>query len=40
VGGRFAIRPCYISVRHGEEDVAGLADRLVELGDAIAAERS
>ncbi|HEY7272907.1 MAG TPA: pyridoxal-dependent decarboxylase [Actinoplanes sp.] len=40
VAGRFAIRPCYISVRHGDEDVAGLADRLVELGDAIAAERS
>jgi aromatic-L-amino-acid/L-tryptophan decarboxylase len=39
VAGRFAIRPCYISVRHGDDDVAGLAERLVELGDALVAER-
>jgi aromatic-L-amino-acid decarboxylase len=39
VAGRFAIRPCYISVRHGDDDVPGLAERLVELGDALVAER-
>jgi aromatic-L-amino-acid decarboxylase len=38
VEGRFAIRPCFIGVRHSEGDVAGLADRLVELGDALVAE--
>jgi aromatic-L-amino-acid decarboxylase len=38
VDGRFAIRPCFIGVRHSEGDVVGLADRLVELGDALAAE--
>jgi aromatic-L-amino-acid decarboxylase len=35
VDGRFAIRPCYIGVRHGDDDVTGLADALVELGDAL-----
>ena len=38
VDGRFAIRPCFIGVRNSEGDVAGLADRLVELGDALVAE--
>ena len=35
VDGRFAIRPCFIGIRVGEADVAGLADCLVELGDAL-----
>jgi aromatic-L-amino-acid decarboxylase len=35
VDGRFAIRPCYIGVRVAEADVADLAQRLVELGDAL-----
>lgn len=39
VDGRFAIRPCYIGVRHDEDDVTGLAESLVELGDALVAER-
>ncbi|GAB1693554.1 pyridoxal phosphate-dependent decarboxylase family protein [Krasilnikovia sp. M28-CT-15] len=38
VGGRFAIRPCFIGVRHDEADVDGLAQRLVELGDALVAQ--
>lgn len=37
VAGRFAIRPCFIGVRQTEGDVVGLADRLVELGDALEA---
>ena len=36
VDGRFAIRPCYVGVRHTEADVEGLAERLVALGDALA----
>ena len=36
VAGRFAIRPCYVGVRPGENDVAELADHLVQLGDALA----
>jgi aromatic-L-amino-acid decarboxylase len=40
VDGRFAIRPCFIGVRHTEADVVGLADRLLELGDALTAGRS
>jgi aromatic-L-amino-acid decarboxylase len=37
VDGRFAIRPCYIGVRHDDNDVTGLAESLVELGDALVA---
>ncbi|GAB1642125.1 pyridoxal phosphate-dependent decarboxylase family protein [Krasilnikovia sp. MM14-A1259] len=37
VDGRFAIRPCFIGVRHSEADVDGLAERIVEVGDAVAA---
>ncbi len=39
VAGRFVIRPCFIGVRHTEADVDGLAGTLVELGDALVAER-
>ena len=35
VRGRFAIRPCFVGVRHADDDVVGLAERLVELGDAL-----
>lgn len=35
VAGRFAIRPCFIGVRVTEADVTGLAQRLVDLGDAL-----
>ena len=38
VDGRFAIRPCFIGVRVGDDDVVALADRVVELGDALAEE--
>ncbi|BFU43280.1 pyridoxal phosphate-dependent decarboxylase family protein [Krasilnikovia sp. MM14-A1004] len=38
VDGRFAIRPCFIGVRHREADVDGLAQRLVDVGDAVTAE--
>ncbi|GAA0798677.1 pyridoxal phosphate-dependent decarboxylase family protein [Spirilliplanes yamanashiensis] len=40
VAGRFAIRPCYVGVRHTDADVTGLAAALVELGDALVAERA
>jgi aromatic-L-amino-acid decarboxylase len=40
VDGRFAIRPCFIGVRHAEDDVDGLAESLVDLGDALVAERA
>jgi aromatic-L-amino-acid/L-tryptophan decarboxylase len=35
VDGKFAIRPCFIGVRTTGADVDGLAERLVELGDAL-----
>jgi len=37
VGDVFAIRPCYINPRTRLEDVEGLANRVVELGDKITA---
>jgi aromatic-L-amino-acid decarboxylase len=38
VAGRFAIRPCFIGVRHTGADVDGLAESLVDLGDELTAE--
>jgi aromatic-L-amino-acid decarboxylase len=35
VGGRFAIRPCYINPRTRLADVDGLADQVREIGDAL-----
>ncbi len=35
VGGKYAIRPCYINPRTRLSDVYGLADRVVEIGDEI-----
>jgi aromatic-L-amino-acid decarboxylase len=35
VGGKFAIRPCYINPRTSLAEVDGLADRVRELGDAL-----
>jgi aromatic-L-amino-acid decarboxylase len=39
VGGRFAIRPCYINPRTRLADVDGLADQGRKLGDALPMER-
>ena len=38
VGGRFAIRPCYINSRTTPADVDGLADAVVDLGDQLAGD--
>jgi len=35
VAGRFAIRPCYINTRTRLADVDGLADQVLEIGDAL-----
>jgi len=35
VGGRLAIRPCYINPRTTLAEVDGLADRVLALGDAL-----
>ncbi len=35
VGGKFAIRPCYINPRTSLAEVDGLADRVREIGDAL-----
>jgi aromatic-L-amino-acid/L-tryptophan decarboxylase len=40
VGGRFAIRPCFINSRTRPEDVDGFVDAVVALGDELAAERA
>ncbi len=36
VAGRFAIRPCFINARTRDEDVDGLAEAIVRIGDALA----
>jgi aromatic-L-amino-acid decarboxylase len=37
VGGRFAIRPCFLNPRTTEREVTGLVDAVVRLGDRLAA---
>jgi aromatic-L-amino-acid decarboxylase len=38
VGGRFALRPCYVNPRTTEADVDGLADAVLEIGAALSAQ--
>jgi len=39
VGGRFALRPCYINPRTTESDVVGLADAVLRIGADLASVR-